>query len=92
MRLEGPETYLKGRVHSSVDEWHLDCQMGGDVDLNRSVATPKNHDFIAAVMRKDDKLELFISQSHTKFFDSSEALNSYLKALDLEEIGIIPEI
>ena len=79
-------------LRCGVDEWHLDCQMGGDVDLDRSTATPKSHDFIAAVMRKDDGLELFIPPSHTKVFDSNATLNGYLKALGVEEIGIIPEI
>lgn len=77
-------------LRCGVDEWHLDCQAGGEVDLSRSVATPKNHDFIAAVRRKDDRLEFFISPSYTRVFDSSAALNSYLKALGLEEISITP--
>ena len=78
-------------LRCGFDEWHLDCQAGAELDLNRSVATPKNHDFIAAVRRKDDdKFEIFISPSYTRVFDSNAALNSYLRALGLEEIGIIP--
>lgn len=73
-----------------MDEWHLDCRAGGELDLNRSVATPKNHDFIAAVRRKgdDNRFEFFISPSYTKVFDSNVTLNDYLKAVGLEEIGI----
>jgi hypothetical protein len=78
-------------LRCGVDEWHLDCRAGGELDLNRSVATPKNHDFIAAVRRKDDgKFEFFISPSYTKVFDSNAALNDYLRALGVEEIEIIP--
>jgi nicotinamidase-related amidase len=66
--------------------------MGGEVDLNRSVTTPKSHDFIAAVRRKDDRFELFIPPSYTRVFDSNAALDSYLKALGIEETGITPDI
>jgi hypothetical protein len=75
-------------LRCGVDEWHLDCQVGGEIDLNRSMVTSKNHDFIAAVRRKDDRLELFISSSYTRVFDSSAELNNYLRALGLEEISI----
>ena len=79
-------------LRCGVDEWHLDCLAGADLDLNSSVATPKNHDFIAAVRRKDnDRFELFISDSNKRVFDSSEALNDYLLALGLKEIGISPK-
>lgn len=79
-------------LRCGVDEWHLDCLVGAELDLNRSVATPKNHDFIASVRRKDDdRFELFISESSTKVFDSNAALNDYLGALGLEEIGISPK-
>jgi hypothetical protein len=78
-------------LRCSVDEWHLDCRAGAELDLNRSVATPKDHDFIAGVRRKDDdRFEVFISPSRTKVFDSNEALNDYLRAVGLEEIGITP--
>jgi len=68
----------------------LDCQAGGELDLDRSVATPKSHDYIAAVRRNedDDRFEFFIAPSQAKFFDSSATLNRYLRALGLEEIGI----
>lgn len=79
-------------LRCGVDEWHLDCLAGADLDLNSSLATPKNHDFIAAVRRKDDdRFELFISDSHRRVFDSNAALNDHLRALGLKEIGISPE-
>jgi len=59
------------------------------------VATPKNHDFIAAVKRKNeddtDKYELSISPSFTRVFNSNAALNDYLTALGLEEIRVAPK-
>lgn len=76
-----------------IDEWHLDCRAGAELDLSSSLATPKNHDFIAAVRRKDDdRFELFISSSYTRVFDSNAALNDYLRALSLEEIDITPPV
>ncbi len=79
-------------LRCGVDEWHLDCRVGGDLDLNRSMATTKNHDFIAAVRRKedDDRFEFFLPPSYRKVFDSNVAFNDYLRALGLEEIGIPP--
>ena len=80
-------------LRCGVDEWHLDCRAGGELDLDRSVATPKNHDFIAAVRRKEDySFEFFVApSSHTRVFDTIVTLNEYLKALGLEEIaGIAP--
>ena len=79
-------------LRCGVDEWHLDCLAGGELDLNRSLATPKNHDFIASVRRKedDDRFEFVLSPSCRKVFDSNVALNNYLRALGLEEIGITP--
>jgi hypothetical protein len=72
-----------------IDEWHLDCQAGGDLDLSRAVATPKNHDFIAAVTRREGgRLELLVPPSYTKVFDSNAALNDYLRALGLVELSI----
>ncbi|MDG7000757.1 MAG: hypothetical protein JRN15_16815, partial [Nitrososphaerota archaeon] len=63
---------------------------GAELDLDRSMAISRNHDFIAAVGRKDDdKFEFFVSPSKTKVFDSAAALNDYLRALGLEEIGTI---
>lgn len=78
-------------LRCGIDEWHLDCLAGGDLDLSRSVTTPKNHDFIAAVRRKNDRIEFFISASQTKIFDSNAALNDYLRAVGLEEISITPK-
>ena len=79
-------------LRCGVDEWHLDCRVGGDLELDRSVATPRNHDFIAAVTRKQDgRFELIISPSYARVFDSKVALNDYLRALGLEGIiGITP--
>ena len=78
-------------LRCSVSEWHLDCLAGAELDLNRAVATLRNHDFIAAVRRKDDgRFEFFISSSSTRVFESNEALNQYLRALGLEEIGLTP--
>lgn len=62
--------------------------MGAELDLSRSVAMAKNHDYIAAITRKDGKLEFAISASQTKVFHSNSALNDYLKALGLEEVSI----
>jgi hypothetical protein len=75
-------------LRCGVDEWHLDCRAGGELDLERSIASPRDHDFIAAVRRKEDnRLEFFIStSSRTKVFDSDAGLNDYLRALGLEEI------
>ena len=76
-------------LRCGIDEWHLDCRAGGDLDLSRSMSTLRNHDFIAAVRRKDDdSFEFFLSPSYTKVFGSSAALNDYLRALSLEEIAI----
>jgi hypothetical protein len=78
-------------LRCGIDEWHLDCRAGGELDLNRSIATPKDHDFIAAVKRKDDdRFEFFLAPNCTKAFDSDVALNDYLRALGLEQISIIP--
>jgi hypothetical protein len=71
-----------------VDEWHLDCQKGGEINLDRNEVTPKDHDFIAAIRRNDGGLELFISSSRTKVFNSNAALNNYLRTLGLEEISL----
>ena len=71
-----------------IDVWHLDCQVGGEIDLTLNKVTSKNHDFIAAVRRKDDRLELFIPPSYTRVFDSNTSLNSYLEDLGLEEISL----
>lgn len=76
-------------LRCKVDEWHLDCLAGADLDLNRSVATSRNHDFIAAVRRMEDGngLVFFLSpSSNTKTFESNSALNDYLRAVGLEEI------
>ena len=79
-------------LRCGVDEWHLDCLAGADLDLNRSVATPKSHDYIAAVRRRDDgRFELFIPDSYNRVFDSNTALNEYLMALGLKEIAISPK-
>ncbi len=76
-------------LRCSVSEWHLDCLAGAELDLDRSVATRKDHDFIAAVRRKDDdRFELFVSPSYTRVFDSEASLNGYLRDLGLEEIGV----
>lgn len=76
-------------LRCGFDEWHLDCRAGGDIDLSRSLATPKGHDFIAAVKRKGDgSIDFFIEPSITKAFDSNEELNEYLRALGMEEISI----
>jgi hypothetical protein len=49
---------------------------------------PKNHDFIAAVRRKDDdRFELLISPSYKRGFETNAALNEYLRALGLEEFN-----
>ena len=78
-------------LRCGIDEWHLDCEAGAELDLNKSVATPRHHDYIAAVRRNDDDtFELSIPPSYTKVFDSNAALNDYLKALGLEEIVGIP--
>ena len=75
----------------SFDEWHLDCEAGGVLDLNSAIATRKDHDYIAAVRRKEDgTLEFVISSSQTKAFDSNSALNGYLRALGLEELTVVP--
>lgn len=59
--------------------------------MDRSIATPKNHEFIAAIRRKDDdRFEFYLSPAYTKVFDSTAALNDYLKALGLEKLGIAP--
>ena len=75
-------------LRCGIDEWHLDCRAGAELDLSKSVVTAKNHDFIAAVMRKNDRLEFFLSTSQTKVFHSYEALNDYLRALGLEEVSV----
>ena len=76
-------------LRCGIDEWHLDCTAGGELDLDRSVATPKSHDYIAAIRRRDDgKFEFSISPVQAKLFDSSAALNDYLRALGLQAIGI----
>jgi len=73
-----------------IDVWHLDCLFGGEIDLSNNKVISKGHDFIVSVKRKGDKLELFISSSCNKVFDSNEALNNYLRALGLEEISLPP--
>jgi hypothetical protein len=77
-------------LRCGIDEWHLDCRAGGELDLTRSVATPKSHDYIAAVRRKEDvhRFEFFLTtSSDPRVFDSGAALNGYLRALGLEEIA-----
>ncbi|MEM2211226.1 MAG: hypothetical protein QW372_03115 [Nitrososphaerales archaeon] len=71
-----------------IDEWHLDCLAGGEINLKESKVIKRDHDFIASVKRKNDKLELLIPPNYTKVFDSIKALNDYLKALGLEEINL----
>lgn len=79
-------------LRCSIDEWHLDCRAGAELDLEKAVATPKSHDYIAAVRRKDGgRFELSISLSFTRVFDSNDALNDYLRALGLEEVSITPK-
>lgn len=78
-------------LRCGIDEWHLDCLAGAELDLSRSVSTPKSHDYIAAVKRGDDGLEFSISGSNTKVFHSNTALNDYLRVLGLEELNITPK-
>lgn len=81
-------------LRCGIDEWHLDCQAGGELDLSRSASKSKEHDFIAAVRRKEDnRFEFFVSPSYTRMFDSNETLSEYLRALGMEEIGtVIPHM
>ncbi|MCX8191612.1 MAG: hypothetical protein N3F06_02245, partial [Nitrososphaerales archaeon] len=72
-----------------IDEWHLECLAGGEIDLKERKVITRDHDFIASVKKRGNKLELFVPPNYIKVFDSIEALNSYLKALGLEEI-ILP--
>ena len=79
-------------LRCGIDEWHLDCRSGAELDLDKAVATPKSHDYIAAVKRKDgSRFELSIAPSFARVFDSNDALNDYLRALGLEEVGITPK-
>jgi len=82
-------------LRCSIDEWHLDCRAGAELDLSRSVVTRKGHDYIAAVRRKEDnRFEFFISPSSLgkKVFDSGAALIYYLRALGLEELSAISSL
>jgi hypothetical protein len=71
-----------------VDVWHLDCRVGGILDLERGRVERGEHDYIAAVTRKGEKYELHIPPSHLKIFDSKDSLIKYLRALGLEEIDL----
>ena len=71
-----------------VDVWHLDCKVGGVIDLAESKVKISEHDYIAAVTRRGEKLELHIPPSYIKIFDSKDSLNKYLRALSLEEINL----
>lgn len=71
-----------------VDVWHLECRVGGEIDLAEGRVKARGHDFIASVKRSGDKLELLIPPSHVKIFHSLEELNSYLKSLGLEELNL----
>ena len=71
-----------------VDVWHLDCSVGGVIDLAESKVKTSEHDYIAAVTRRGEKLELHIPPSYVKIFDSQDSLNKYLRALGLEEINL----
>jgi hypothetical protein len=75
-------------LRCGVDVWHLDCRVGGVIDLAESRVEASEHDYIAAVTRRGEKIELYIPPSYTKVFDSKEALNKYLRALGLEEIDL----
>lgn len=71
-----------------IDEWHLDCLIGGKINLKEGSVSVKGHDFIASIRRKGRRLVLTIPPSYTKIFESNEELNRYLKALGLEELTL----
>jgi len=85
---KSPISELSLWLRCGIDEWHLDCMAGGELDLDRSVSTPKNHDYIAVIRRREDgKFEFSISPAQTKLFNSNAALNDYLRALGLQAMG-----
>jgi len=75
-------------LRCGVDVWHLDCKVGGVMDIGESRVERREHDYIAAVMKRGEKLELHIPPSYIKVFDSKDSLNNFLRALGLEEIAL----
>ncbi|MEM3383879.1 MAG: hypothetical protein QW698_07580 [Nitrososphaerales archaeon] len=71
-----------------INVWHLDCLVGGEINLKEEKAIMRDHDFIASITKKDEGLELFIPPSYTKIFKSILELNNYLEAIGLEEINL----
>ena len=71
-----------------VDVWHLDCRAGGVINLAESEVKITDHDYIASITKKGERLELHIPPSYTKTFDTKDSLNNYLRALGLEEMDI----
>lgn len=71
-----------------IDTWHLDCLIGATIDINNCIVKSRDHDYIAAIVRKDNRFILYIPPSFEKVFESIEALNYYLKKLGLEEIEL----
>ena len=61
---------------------------GREISLNGNRVKTMDHNFIAAVRRNHERLELFMSPSCIKVFNSNTTLNSYLGELGLEEIGL----
>jgi len=75
-------------LRCGVDVWHLDCRVGGVIDLEKIRVKISEHDYIAAVIKRGEKLELHIPPSYIKVFDSKDSLNNFLRALGLEEIDL----
>ena len=44
-------------LRCGVDVWHLDCKVGAVMDIAESRVKISEHDYIAAVMKRGEKLE-----------------------------------